>query len=288
MKMKPQDAFLVVATFIALTLIVSHNCQHYHHQRIYYRTLNESIITTYIIDDNGYTFNESKEWCDQLGGQLPIFHSQEEFDFLMDLVVIKGSPGHCDNTWVGRRPVSRKQYHLPKTWLDGSPIDYNFTSWGDRTYCKDDDCCGLYVSNTLDRRTVWFSDCSSRHRKVCQFSRLVTSEEVGLTTSNSLVIEEIDGSESVAAEGMSTSPLKTLFIVLLVIAVALFILILITVRQLAKKTREKENMVVVTGYTERDHFSPAVGTEEMKMRRINGNLYEPVHARQPETSTFVS
>lgn len=65
------------------------------------------------------TFNQTREWCNGIGGELPILRSQEDVDFLVEKVVgVNKSLSGVTNSsgvWIGLKRVN--DYCL---WLDGS------------------------------------------------------------------------------------------------------------------------------------------------------------------------
>jgi len=124
--------------------------------------------TTYVIEDGGYSFFDSKSWCDGLNGQLPIIKSQDDFDFLMDKVVKNNSAGYTSQVWLGMTPIGYSKEC--KTWLDDSPFDYVFPKYDLQCLsCRDMPCCALFVYGKPTRVYKWVSvsSCSELRRRVC-------------------------------------------------------------------------------------------------------------------------
>ena len=75
-------------------------------ERVIVRDLPGGKKQTYIINDGGWTFYDSKTWCeDQMKGSLPIIRDDEDINFFMDKVLVAGSPGYSSAAWVGVKPV---------------------------------------------------------------------------------------------------------------------------------------------------------------------------------------
>jgi hypothetical protein len=283
------------------------------------------------MDDNGFTLNETIGWCSQIGGYLPFIRSQEDMVFLLDSVVMKGTLGYCDNIWLGRKPVSLSQItqgkplkkisnkeqnerlqETDRQWLDNSSIEFNL-KYGHRSYCAQEDCCGLYVSNSADsneRGSVWFSDCDAKHRRVCVIDGIHTLESLGLQSYHfDQSFQDDPNSIEVKRKEKFTGRLFILFILLTVISLVVLFLVLMTIRQVIRKTRDKENIQSVmpiryelntdnvrsyvapsciNNLTPRNtprsspHISP-------RLSLVNNNVYdsyEPVRQRDVELSTF--
>lgn len=82
----------------------------------------------YITVEDSYinTFNYAAKLCRDLGGSLPFIHSQEDLDFLTDTVIGKDSPGDT-TTWIGLNMTN----HSCSEYLDGSPVNYDFSYYDD-------------------------------------------------------------------------------------------------------------------------------------------------------------
>ena len=76
----------------------------------------------YIIRDEKQSFNNAVNWCHAFGGNLPIIHTQADFDYLLDTVILSNKPAF-DRTWLGLARIGGSC----TTWMDGSLRDYTFT-----------------------------------------------------------------------------------------------------------------------------------------------------------------
>lgn len=125
---------------------------------------------SYVVHDKPSTFHEAIEWCSKLGGQLPIIHYQEDFDFLMNTVIGKDSePISEDHTWLGRKPVSNEVV-CTTPWMDDTPVDFSFAydSGHDCGVCQAFNCCASTVkSGGTYFKKIHMHSCSSNSRKVC-------------------------------------------------------------------------------------------------------------------------
>lgn len=315
---------LLIVVIFGVVLLTC-NCQQTYHQRVYYRylssqkphfndTFNDTSNSTktsqsttknttptpqtYIIDDNGFTLNESLEWCNEMSGVLPVIRSPEDLNFLIDEVFMRGSPGYCENTWLGLHPVflsslpkAKKPKHNQKKylWMDNSTVDYALP-FASRSYCAQEDCCGLHAGINLEdhRGTVWFSDCQARHRRVCILQGVWSPESLGIQPyfDKSSKISEVISQKEVS------QGLFHLFIFLIVVAGLLLILVLITMRQLIRKTRDKENIesVIPTRYQLSDmvHTTSCVDSFSPTTNAPTGNSASTTPQVTPRTSRNLS
>ena len=161
-------ALVVLLEFVSITSCITSGWQEYP-WRIFLRSVG-GINQTYIVHDAGYTYHESKEWCDSLGGHLPIIHSQEDLDFLTLKVIGKDSKGFTGYTWTGLTPVSTSS-QCPSVWLDGSHVTSPLNSYiGYGCSNCSPGCCAMSVSSSgllYHFQTMFFLPCSHLHRKVC-------------------------------------------------------------------------------------------------------------------------
>jgi hypothetical protein len=122
---------------------------------------------TYIVSDGGFTFQESKNWCDYLGGQLPIVKYQNDLDFLMKVIgkFNRNRKIQIYDTWMGREPFSYSQ--CSDKWLDASPLTYTQAIKGNCSACNKP-CCAMTVANDESEfAQMFFAECHEKIRKVC-------------------------------------------------------------------------------------------------------------------------
>lgn len=166
--------------FVISLLFPFHFCNSTEHDtKIYYRSLYGG-ETTYIINPGAHaTFNESKEWCDSLGGTLPIIKTQADLDFLTETVIQQGSPGKGSATWMGLTPTSHSELCSP--WLDGSAMTFRLEFFGKQSCanCQSRSCCALSVfSHVPEFKKMFYYDCHHRMRKVCILPRRVCVKDM--------------------------------------------------------------------------------------------------------------
>ena len=76
-----------------------------------------------MVSTTSKTFSEAREKCKDLGADLVIIKSAEENDFISELLKKKGR----NWAWLGLR---RKIPGLKFYWVDGTPIEGKYDSWG--------------------------------------------------------------------------------------------------------------------------------------------------------------
>ena len=131
----------------------------------------------YIIDDNEHSFLDSVKYCSELGGTLPIIHSQEDYDYLMEK--LKETKTGYDRTWLGLIKVGDDC----KTWMDGSKLTFKFTydpiNGGD-SCCPTKDCALKLWNNinTVQYGKVFMSNYTTSlgGRRVCVLKNLFLKE----------------------------------------------------------------------------------------------------------------
>ena len=113
---------------------------------------------TYVTVDREFYFNQAELWCRSVGGDLPAIHSQEDFDYLMDTVVVQHSPGP-HSTWIGLE----KTNGTCNKYLDGTNVDFNFEYFLDRSQCDRPACdesnplpCAMRIFNEDDHKKAYF------------------------------------------------------------------------------------------------------------------------------------
>ena len=131
-----------------------------------------------MIDDNQYSFLDSVKYCNDLGGTLPIIHSQEDYDYLMEK--LKETKTGYDRTWLGLKKVGDDC----KTWMDGSKLTFKFTydpiNGGD-SCCPTKDCA-LKLWNNVESTTQYGKVFMSEYkislggRRVCVLKNLFLKE----------------------------------------------------------------------------------------------------------------
>jgi len=138
--------------------------------KIFTRNTSNSGQLNYIVSEEPLSFNQTILWCQQLNGNLPIIHSQEEFDFLMTKVVEKNS--HPPASWIGRKSVSRDV--CSPYWLDGTRVAFPFNTFSlagvmdSRCVdCIEKECCAMYLWNDHDHGEAGFTSCDRDMRAIC-------------------------------------------------------------------------------------------------------------------------
>ena len=145
--------------------------------RIFHRATNQGVLW-YLIDDNEYSFQDSVKHCSDLGGTLPIIHSQEDYDYLIDkLNETTGS----NRTWLG---LEQRDGDC-KTWMDGSKLTFNFTNDTKNSgysCCSTTEACSLKLWNDVEDTAVYGKVFMSRYmaspegRRVCVLKNLSLKE----------------------------------------------------------------------------------------------------------------
>ena len=114
------------------------------------------------------SFNRSVKWCEKLGGQMPIIHSDDDMDFLY--AVLQHVKLSQSGVWIGVKSVSEK-FSCPNQWLDGTSITYKFDFGGDGCLsCKWYDCCAVYLSmgsQSSNSKQASFTDCNFSKHRIC-------------------------------------------------------------------------------------------------------------------------
>lgn len=121
---------------------------------------------TWIINDGGFWFFESKFWCDKLGGQMPIIRNADDLDFLLNRVIVNNSAGYDSSVWLGRKAVGDTIECAD--WMDGSKVEYEFKQLRGCYSCSDLSCCAM--SLLFDEKNygyATFGSCSYSKRRVC-------------------------------------------------------------------------------------------------------------------------
>ena len=106
--------------------------------------------------------NDTEELCNQLGGELPSVHNQEDTNFIIRLI------GRNARVWLGGERMSSTPGVIEGTknftWMDGSPMDY-FPFVADHEVCRAS-CCGIGYTTVVSPGLV-VKECASRRRMVC-------------------------------------------------------------------------------------------------------------------------
>ena len=131
---------------------------------------------------------------------MPIIHTQEDFDFLMDKVLVKHSPGYSSQAWLGMKPVSFTSEC--KNWLDDSLINFKFPRGQGSDYlcdeCKNRECCAMIIDSepsTFNFGRIAYEGCNFSHRRICVIQGEFKDENNKLNPSyiNNIVIESKNG-----------------------------------------------------------------------------------------------
>ena len=128
----------------------------------------DGINETYVVDDAGYTFNETVKWCAHLGGRLPMPRDAESLNFLVEKALMKYTSGYSEWAWMGRK--SSYMSMCSNQWLDGHPVDMIFRSYSSSyncDTCHGKSCCAMFVitSSSYLNRTGFLS-CSHLNKRV--------------------------------------------------------------------------------------------------------------------------
>lgn len=157
-------AFFVVLTVVSF-LATPISCEY----QVFLRDKEENRTWIYVYDyGNPNVFNYTISWCNSLGGSLPTIHSQQDLDFLGDVVIVKNSEGGDKTTWLN---MKRMEGNSCK-WLDNSPYDFRPTwyrpcDYTDSGGCDNSSCCGVIMWNDHDHKRISPLDCNHSSRKVC-------------------------------------------------------------------------------------------------------------------------
>lgn len=121
-------------------------------------------MMTYVTDRMPHSFIRAKEICEEIGGSLPIIHSQDTVDFLTDTLFPQGKP-HDSKIWLGRKIINSTSMttSCSTEWLDDSPVDFVMQEFGGgcQHQCNNTDCCAMYVSaNKKYYKKASFGDCN--------------------------------------------------------------------------------------------------------------------------------
>ena len=113
-------------------------------------------MMTYVSDSKTHSFTRAREICEEIGGSLPIIHSQDTLDFLTDTLFPQNRSLHSSRTWsssgiwLGRKTINStlETASCSTEWLDGSPVDFEIKEFGGgcEHQCNNTDCCAMYVS----------------------------------------------------------------------------------------------------------------------------------------------
>ncbi|XP_044181112.1 C-type lectin domain family 4 member A-like [Acropora millepora] len=79
------------------------------------------------------TWNKSRIFCQNLGADLAVIKSEEENQFVYDLL---RNTSHDQHGWIGLHRKADKFY-----WLDSRPEEGNFQNWGDRGKSPSNEGC---------------------------------------------------------------------------------------------------------------------------------------------------
>lgn len=105
--------------------------------------------------------SETIKACNQLGGQLPSVHSEE------DIEQISALSGSHTRLWLGAKAEDKSSSPNERVyeWLDGSPFDY--LDWWDEELCSAS-CCGVGLSypDPFGNR-LWTPECDNNRSMIC-------------------------------------------------------------------------------------------------------------------------
>ena len=140
--------------------------------------------------------NETEELCEQLGGQLPSVHGQEDTNFLFRLI------GRTARVWLGGEKITSEPGVPPNktyAWIDGTPMDY-FPFVNDHDICKAS-CCGIGYTTVVSPGLV-IKECTSKRRMVCALTSVTQSFENEILNNNSSLNPSSQNSSSAAFQAM--------------------------------------------------------------------------------------
>uniref|UniRef100_A0A4W4DYJ2 Macrophage mannose receptor 1 n=1 Tax=Electrophorus electricus TaxID=8005 RepID=A0A4W4DYJ2_ELEEL len=119
--------------------------------------------------DNKKTWNEARDYCRAIGGDLASFHSQSESDSLP-------YKSNSDPAWIG---FSSLDANIGFVWTDGTPSDYENWGFGEPNNYNDNEHCAevtlFYGQRWNDR------DCEAFNDWICQI-RLGTTPKPSPTS----------------------------------------------------------------------------------------------------------
>ena len=121
-------------------------------------------MMTYVTDLVSHSFIRAKEICEEIGGSLPIIHSQDTVDFLTD-TLFPQSNIYISKIWLGRKIMNSTSMttSCSTEWLDDSPVDFEMQEFGGgcQHQCNNTDCCAMYVSlHKKYYKKASFGDCN--------------------------------------------------------------------------------------------------------------------------------
>ena len=115
-------------------------------------------MMTFVTDSMPHSFARAKEFCEELGGSLPIVHSQDTLDLLTDVLFPQNRSLHTSRTsfssgiWLGRKTINStsETTSCSTEWLDGSSVDFEIKEFGGgcEHQCNNTDCCAMYISTS--------------------------------------------------------------------------------------------------------------------------------------------
>ena len=127
------------------------------------RTIDGRTKTYYKSTGVANDFQSTIEWCRRLGGHLPIFFNQDEFNFFADHIVVRNHDSRISEiTWMGLK----KDGGSCSVWLDGTPVNMTFTYHSTCGSCTDS-CCAMFMWNDIDHKKMGFQSCQSEAQGVC-------------------------------------------------------------------------------------------------------------------------
>lgn len=119
------------------------------------------------------TLAEAEALCKSLGGQLPSLHSNEDAQFLSNIVPAE------QNIWLAGRHVSRSPRIFE--WTDGTAFDY--VPWKSPHPNCEEECCGIALhADTDDGRSIFDCSCSNTRLAVCKITMSVGSLSERITS----------------------------------------------------------------------------------------------------------
>ena len=159
--------------FFVCFLVFTSICES--HLTLKQRTINGRTKTYYKLTGVANNFQSTIEWCRRLGGRLPIFFDEDEFDFFADQVVGKNDDRIISEiTWMGLK----KDGESCSVWLDGTPVNMTFKYHSTCESCTES-CCAMYMWNVLlwndvNHKKMGFKSCQSSAKAVC----IVNNDEI--------------------------------------------------------------------------------------------------------------
>ena len=163
--MSRMKACLFFVCFLVFTL----TCES--HLILKQRTIDGRTKTYYKLIGVTNDFQSTIEWCRRLGGRLPIFYNEDDFNFFADQVVVKdgSSSSIPKKTWMGLK----KDRGSCSVWLDGTPISMVFKYHSTCESCTQS-CCAMFMWNDRDHKQMGFQSCQTEAQGVC----IVNNEEI--------------------------------------------------------------------------------------------------------------